>query len=241
MWACISELHRRGTADVLARARRLCYSRKVRERMMGADIIGQLGVPDRTFPHESFAILRDLMESEEDPEVLQSVGVALGHLGDVRAVDCLVLHTTHSDARVRDGVVAGLTGHDTDAARGALLALMDDPDEGVRDWATFAIALESDGDGDDIREALYRRLCDANEKVRHQATLGLARRKDKIVRKILSKELRRSTVAPLILEAAEELGDPKLEGTLKKLQNRNIEDPLILGLLERALISCTPD
>jgi len=46
----VSILHGRGTAELLQYAKRLSTSPCHRERRLGADILGQLGVPDRTFP-----------------------------------------------------------------------------------------------------------------------------------------------------------------------------------------------
>lgn len=240
-WECVEELHRRGTADVLARARRLCLSSKPEERMLGADILGQLGVPRRTFPHECAAILVDMLKPDELPAVLQSVGVALGHLKDTRALEPLAKLRHHPDPRVRDGVVAGLLGRTENAAVDALVDLSGDIEKTVRDWATFGIGLEIDTDSEAIREALYHRLCDPEEKIRHQAMLGLARRKDKIARKIIYKELRRSEIIPIVLEAAEELGDPKLYPSLENVAERDIQDPLLQSLLQRALDACAGD
>ena len=52
-WELIHVLQFRGTQDVLDAAKTLSTSLIVRERILGADILGQLGVPQRAFPDES--------------------------------------------------------------------------------------------------------------------------------------------------------------------------------------------
>ena len=49
-WDFVYALHWRGTNEVLDWAVRLCRSSCAVERRVGADILGQLGVPERTFP-----------------------------------------------------------------------------------------------------------------------------------------------------------------------------------------------
>jgi hypothetical protein len=45
----------------------------------------------------------------------------------------------------------------------------------------------------------------------------------------------------MALEAAGELGDPKLYHSLEKIAAREIQDPLIVNLLDAALESCAPE
>lgn len=48
-WDAVCALHWKGNREVLRSAETLCSSPCVQERRLGADILGQLGVPDRTF------------------------------------------------------------------------------------------------------------------------------------------------------------------------------------------------
>src|SRR5438045_214528 len=76
MWNAVAALHCRGSKEVLARAVALCDSSCSRERRLAADVLGQLGVPDRTFPEESFSLLCKMCHHGEDADVLQAVFVA---------------------------------------------------------------------------------------------------------------------------------------------------------------------
>jgi hypothetical protein len=87
-WEPVVVLHCRGTPEVLAAAESLCFSSACKERVLGANILGQLGVPDRAFPEECFRILIEMLGTERDPNVLEAIGVAFGHLDDKRAIPC---------------------------------------------------------------------------------------------------------------------------------------------------------
>ena len=81
-WNAIAALHWRATREVLHRAATLCGSPCPYERQAGADILGQLGVPEQKFPRECAAVLIEMLESEADADVLYSIFIAFGHLHD---------------------------------------------------------------------------------------------------------------------------------------------------------------
>ena len=53
-WNAIGALHLRGTREIFETAAAFCRSTEAKERALGADILAQLGVPERSFPDESF-------------------------------------------------------------------------------------------------------------------------------------------------------------------------------------------
>jgi HEAT repeat protein len=177
-WEPVRVLHFRGTAEVLAHAQTLCMSPRANERRLGANILGQLGVPDRTFPEECFLSLAAMLSNEGCPQVLEAIAVAYGHLHDPRAIKLLVPFVTHPDAGVRLGVVHGISRHNDDLAMKALIKLSKDQDHEVRNWATFGLGSMIDIDTAEIREALFARITDSNDDARGEALVGLSRRKD---------------------------------------------------------------
>jgi HEAT repeat protein len=56
-WNAVAALQWRGTLEVFNRADRLCQSPCSVARRLGADILGQLGCPDRSFPKECTQVL----------------------------------------------------------------------------------------------------------------------------------------------------------------------------------------
>jgi HEAT repeats len=183
-WAVVSELHTRVNDHTFRIADVLCDSLAVGERCLGADVLGQLGAADGATPAESpFAsaaarVLLRLLEEDDEPAVLSSAAIGLGHLRDERAIAPLATLASHASAEVRRAVVHGLMGHEDDRAVNAMLLLTDDSDPTVRDWATFALGVQIDRDTPEVREALAARLGDDDENTRNEAIRGLAVRGD---------------------------------------------------------------
>ncbi len=221
-WEIIPILHQRNTWDDFARARVLCESDDAHARKVGADILGQLGVSRDnrdTFRSAAVDVLLAMIERESDPDALNAIAVALGHRKDARAIPYLIALKDHPDDRVRFGVVFGLLTHEDEAAINALIALSADPDADVRDWATFGLGSMIEADTPAIRAALWARVTDEDADTRGEAIRGLAQRHDRDIIKPLIDEL--DAIAPgacgsLLLEAVEELADPKLYAAFKR-------------------------
>lgn len=235
-WNAVVILHYRATREVLEAAQKLCMSLIAKERVLGADILGQLGVRERAFPEESVTVLLDMLNEERDPDVLCSVGVALGHQRDPRAIEPLCKLKNHPDDRVRFGVVIGLLTYEDSVPVETLVELSRDSDLDVRNWATFGLGSQISADSPGIRQALVDRLIDRDPEVRGEALLGLARRKDQKVLRPLIEELASEKVLDLAVEAAVELASPELEPVLLELAKRWTKDP---RLLRQAIDACS--
>jgi len=238
-WESVTALHFRGTREVLEAAELLCDSDLPTERELGATLLGQLGVPERTFPDECFDCLEGMIQSEDDPDVLQAIAIAFGHLDDPRCIEILIPFKNHPSDIVRWGVVHGISGHDFPAAIETLIELSRDLDEEIRDWATFGLGTLIDTDSEEIREALWARVSDSYGDARAEAMMGLARRKDPRTVGLLLKELAEEDVDSMAIDAAEELGDPALLPALTLLkkrwpENRREEEEW----LDKAIASC---
>lgn len=239
IWDAVSTLQFRGNRQVLEAASKLCESQNSKERQLGADILGQLGIPQRTFPDESLQILLRLLEREDDTSVLQSIGIALGHLHDSRAIETLVKLKNHPSADVRFGVVRGLLEYEDELAITALIELSADQDYDVRNWATFGIGCQINTDTPAIREALFERFLNENHyenyEIYGEALVGLAKRKDERILPQLIEELSSDYVSVLAVEAAAEMADSRLYPALMRLKewwNGN------QSLLETAISKC---
>lgn len=209
-WNAISALHWRGSMEVLQRAASLCESTCSFERVIGTEILGQLGVPERSFPAECGEILCRMLRTETDTNVLQSVLSALSHLRYPAAILLAARFATHLDPAIRYGVVFALTGYESQLAVAWLIRLSADPDDDVRDWATFALGTQIDLDTPKLRDALAARLEDSDDDTRAEAMVGLARRKDRRVVAPLQNELQKELVGSLVIEAAELIAAPEL-------------------------------
>jgi HEAT repeat protein len=219
-WQAITALHWKGSSEVLEHAAQLCRSECSLERCIGADILGQLGVPNRTFPEQSAAVLLQMLAVEQEPEVLQSIFVGLGHLHHCQAIPAAVRFIDHPDPDVRHAVVLALTGHNDPFAVEMLIGLARDSDAYVRDWATFALGMQIDLDTPVIRQVLVDRLTDSDEDARGEALRGLARRRDPRVLAPLAKELAADSLNSFASEAVDMLVGTELHEQLKSLMQR---------------------
>ena len=238
-WEPVTVLQFRATRDVLDAAECLCDTTVAKKRELGANILGQLGVPKRAFPEECFQILCRMLPEEKDPGVLDAIAVAFGHLDDPRCIELLVPLKTHPDSEVRFGIVHGLSGHDHPLAIRTLIELSKDIDDDVRNWATFALGTLIQADNHEIRDALLARSTDAQDECRGEALVGMARRKDGRVFEPLLKELATEGVGSLAIEAAAEIADPRLLPLLLELKDDclaasgSVDDDI-----ERAIAAC---
>jgi HEAT repeats len=242
-WHFISLLQYRGDREVLDQSIMLTRSPIIAERCIGIHILGQLGIPKRTFPDECLETLLRLLNQEFDPLILRDICISLGHLKDPRSIAPQLKFCLHPDWEVRYGVVSGLTGHhDDERAIAGLISLSADICPLIRDWATFGLQL-TEVDTPAIRAALYQRFLiedsedDETAEIYGEALIGLANLKDERIIPRLIQELMSDNVGMLAIEAAEVFADDRLYPALLKLQTwwQPASD------LEDALAVCAPN
>ncbi|WPD23619.1 MAG: HEAT repeat domain-containing protein [Candidatus Electrothrix scaldis] len=236
----IGILHSRGGWKEFELGKQLTESGNPEDRIIGADILSQLGLDKRSFHEESLAVLINLLR-DPDHQVIHYAAIGLGHRNDARAIPPLVELAEHEDALVRFGVTFGLSCHDDEQAIAVLMQLCKDEDYDVRNWAMFDLACQTDMDGPEIREALAAGLQDVEAEIRGEALVGLARRKDARAFPAIVKEWAAHDVSILSIEAAEELADPDLVPHLMNLQESlefTEDDQYFQDRIEDALMAC---
>jgi hypothetical protein len=119
----------------------------------------------------------------------------------------------------------------------ALIALMSDHDDEVRDWATFGLGTQTELDGPEVREAFLARLDDECLDARDEAIVGLARRRDRRVLPVVLARLGDEEIGRLAVEAAAYLADESLLARLQGLESWWVLDP---ELLAEAIACCDP-
>ena len=113
----------------------------------------------------------------------------------------------HPDPGVRSAVTNGLHATERPDGIDTIIELMNDPDDNVRDWATFALGTQCDLDSPFVRDALRKQLNDSFENVRDEALSGLARRRDPETLRLLVQRLNADEwVAGDEMAAAQALG-----------------------------------
>jgi HEAT repeat protein len=220
-WQAVHALRKLGTREVFEIAATWCKSDNWLMRARGVDVLAQLGKtinhPLNRFPEDAYAIISELVQSEKDLRALRSGIIALGHLDNVTAVPIIVAFQRHSNADIRFSVAFSLGSFpNNDLSVETLLAMMEDSDEDVRDWATFGLGVQGDRDSTAIRDALLRSLSDTNEDVREEAMIGLGKRKDQRVLSSLFAALDSPQITVRVAEAASLMldmeGDPQEMG-----------------------------
>ena len=195
-WEAISVLRLRGTPEVFEVAARYCESKNPKARARGLNVLAQLGAgrpeADRPFVAQSVSIAISHLH-DSNPDTVSSAAWALSHLGTEAAVTALIDLQKHPDPEVRQAVACCIGLRRRPEWVPILLALMEDENEVVRDWATFELGsgdvVEAGvmhySDSPEIRSALRRRTEDNYEDARREAIWGLAKRRDSLGLKLL--------------------------------------------------------
>jgi HEAT repeat protein len=206
-WAAVSSLRRIGTREVFEHAVTWVQSDDPRKRTRGIDVLAQLGKtadhPSNNFPEESYAVVTTALQREQELQPLNSAVAALGHLDDPRAIPLIAAFHSHPSSEIRFSVTCALGCFPNDALSiETLRALLEDPDDDVRDWATFGLGVLGDHDSPEIRDALCGRLMDPDTDVREEAMAGLAKRQDARVVPSLIHALEQPEISGRVIETA---------------------------------------
>jgi len=231
-WDAVYALQGRGAPDTLALARRLARSRNWRKRALGLYIASQLYRRGKfsKFSADEYAIAETqalLLPGLDDPrrEVVLAAVSGMGHRPSPAALPRLLALAGDADGETRWHVTVALCSYMEDDATQMLMTLARDPDEVVRDWATFGIGTQRKTDNAAIRELLWTNLHDEDECVRGEALAGLAERKDERIIDVLLNSFD-DNCSVYELKAAELMAHRSLLDKLEVLEGatRNRED-----------------
>lgn len=217
-------LRNRDDESVFERAKELMFSPDADERALAAKMLS--GKVYEAFEDRIRVLLCDWFEKEEDSVVLESIayGINAKHIQDCNKI--LVDKIKHKSWRVRLALSHALTNtHDLDSVN-AILELIRDENEEVRNWATFSLKhsvyyFKEEGELESIefvRDHLFQRLSDSFEEVRFEALAALAMFKDNRILQFIESGLEERPVRTLVLEAAMDFENralhPKINGLL---------------------------
>lgn len=243
-WDIVHTLRARGTDCELDVTKQLVISDSANERVLGADILGQLcwQVPDKYYEYAVTTLISLLDDNHAD--VVGSAGFSLSHrtssTKDYRAVAKLVALAEHENSFVREGVVAGLCGLEDKRAISTLIKLMNDNNDNVRGWATFNIGSQIQVDTPEIRKALKANLSDDNLDVRGEALVGLAERHDESALVYVKQSLKEETEGTYGVKAARIFAHLSLLPDLLAIKNASDDySNYFLSELDEAIEACS--
>lgn len=205
-WDNIRELHSRPNRFVFEKCRDLVNSNIPKERMIGIDILAQLGNLPRPFYNESIKLFFDLLENEKDDKVLASFFYAIGHNNDnlsQEQITKLISFKNSKNSSIRLGLVSSLLGVNNSQAVDTLIDLSNDTVSSIRNWATFGIGTQIETNNDKIRKALWNRIRDKNQDIKLEAIVGLAKRNEIKIKELIKQELQAGEYGSLLFEAIE--------------------------------------
>lgn len=245
-WDHVFALRKIGTPSVLETSLKWCADSDPYRRSLGVSVLAQLGNSPFTkgrilYPVEATAMIRSMIRTERDHEVITSLISAVYFREMPEGVPWLIDLAQHPSEDIRWRVAWALpipNVRDPEMDRATidtLLRLIVDPEPLVRDWSTFSLSMTEE-DTPQIREALLARLNDSDFNTRSEAAVGLAKRKELRGIEPLAKHLKSDRVGELFVEAAEMYANQNLKSALVSLQTWWDVDP---DLLERAIVACS--
>jgi HEAT repeat protein len=226
---------------VFTKSCELANSEILKEKLIGIDILAQLGTTPRLFLDETLDLYFKLLTKETNPEVLWSILYGVGFNNDnltASQVSFLTSFKSSKNLYVRHSLVSALLFIDNDEAIRTLIDLTNDKASYIRDWATFGIG-QIDKDSQEIRDVLWKKVNDKDQNTRLEAIAGLAKRKDEKIKEVIKKMLLDGEIGILLIEAIEEFNDvdflPLLEKVLAEYINKKEEYIKIFNALDECI------
>ena len=180
-WMAIRVLHARATPEVFEAAVACAESDDPCRRIRGFNVLSQLGIKygssENPFRDRCVELaIRGLQDPDSD--VVAAAAWVLNHHESEHGKATLMQLKDHPSEDVRLAVATAACPDENETELRVALELMEDSDEDVRDWATFALGTQCELDSPEIRDALRARLNDPHKDTRNEALWGLVHRRD---------------------------------------------------------------
>ncbi len=229
-WDNVSELRRRPSIDVFEKSTSFARSINDKEKIIGIDILAQLGINPRFKQSETIKLYFELIDAEQNDKVLTSILYGISHNNEnltKKQVEKLVTYKNHNNVEVRQALVNSLCGLENTTAIDALIQLSQDKVASIRDWATFGLGSQIETNSKKIIDALWDRINDKDQNSKFEAIVGLANRNDNRIKDIIIEELKSGDYGTLLFEAIETLNNtdflPFLENSLNMVRQEDNE------------------
>ncbi len=221
-WNNISELRKRATEEIYDQAYQLAKSEIDKHKIIGIDVLAQLGFDTRIGKKKTVELYFELLENKQNDEVLFALFFGLSHNNEnltKSQVLKLIEFMNSENNIVRYSLVSALSGIENEKAIETLIELSEDNYSSIRNWATFGIGTLSEKNNDQVIAALWKRTKDKHQETKLEAIVGLARRKVVTIKEQIIEELKNGEYGTLLFDAIEILKDKDfihyLENNLK--------------------------
>lgn len=221
-WNNISELRKRATEEIYDQAYELAKSESDKNKIIGIDVLAQLGFEPRIRQQKTVKLYFELLENGQNDDVLFSLLFGISHNNENLTEKQVVKLTEFKNSKNKDirySLVSALSTIENPKAIETLIELSEDKFSSIRNWATFGIGTLSEKNNDRILKALWKRTKDKHQETKLEAIVGLANRNEIGVKEKIIEELKDGEYGTLLFDAIETLKDkdfiPYLESNLK--------------------------
>ena len=191
----IYQLQTRANPQTVAILQKLFKSRNWRKRVVAINIISQMCIPKRPFPHyavkEAQNILAMAIKDTNINVVIEGLyGISFRKTDE--ALSNIISLANHDNRDVRRAVVSALYSFSEKTSIQTLIKLAIDMDDYIREYATFGLGqIHADVDMPEVRDRLFLNCDDHNHYVADDALAGLIYREDPRAFDLLQKRLTR--------------------------------------------------
>ncbi|GAA4243242.1 hypothetical protein [Winogradskyella damuponensis] len=221
-WNNISELRKRATEEIYDQAYKLAKSENDKNKIIGIDVLAQLGFDPRIGQQKTVELYFELLENEQNDDVLFSLFFGISHNNENLTEKQILKLTEFKNSKNKDirySLVSALSTVENPKAIETLIELSEDKYSSIRNWATFGIGTLSEKNNDRILKALWKRTKDKHQETKLEAIVGLANRNEIGVKEQIIEELKDGEYGTLLFDAIKTLKDkdfiPYLESNLK--------------------------
>lgn len=201
-------LRSRGDNEVFELTKKLVYSKDSVYRDISASILSQFSYKTKLHKGESVYLLTKLLY-DKDEAVITSAIYAFGYRKCTRHANKLASFGTSQSLQIKEALAFSLGGYENQKCIDALILLMKDENDYVRNWSTFSLAQITEINTEKIRNALFENLDDEEKEVRGEALLGLALRKDERTKEVILEDLQHSFYGSWVFDSIVEMPDSR--------------------------------
>ena len=202
-WETIRILRSRPSQDLFKKCVELINSNDQNKKIIGIDILAQLGKDKRPFKKETLKVYFELLNSETNANVLFSIlsGISFNDKGlNSKQINKICSFQYSTSDLIKQGIVNALGFIENEKTIDVLIKFSKDKTNHIRSWATFYIG-QVDFDNEYIRDALWNRVNDKHQETRMEAITGLAKRKDDRIIEVIKQEIIKDDFGSLLFEA----------------------------------------
>lgn len=240
-WETIRILRSRPSKDLFEKCVDLINSNDQNKKIVGIDILAQLGIDKRPFLKETLKIHFELLKIETDIDTLFSTLYGISHNNsdlNRNQINLICSFENTENILIKESLVAALGFIENEKAINVLIKFSKDKADHIRNWATFYIG-QVDFDNENIREALWNRVNDKHQETRLEAITGLAKRKDDRIIEVIKQEIIKDDFGSLLFEAILETENkdfiPILQQELNESKNIETINPDWINGLEECI------